>query len=193
VVHGAARARHRHLSGGASTGQLLFLPVMANITEAYGWRTTVLSIAAVVCVVLPLVALVLRDRPSDVGLMPYGETGEPKPTVAPKGNPVVLAFCNAARRRALPGLLAPRRHLLCLRRLDQRPDRHPSHSGLHGSRFTAVTGAALLATMGVFNFIAPQLRLARRQVRQPRAAVDLLRLRGLSLFYLPFSFVDSTP
>src|SRR5678815_2861281 len=32
------------LSGGASTGQLLFLPVMANITASYGWRTTVLSI-----------------------------------------------------------------------------------------------------------------------------------------------------
>ena len=26
------------LSGGAATGQLLFLPVMANITAAYGWR-----------------------------------------------------------------------------------------------------------------------------------------------------------
>src|SRR5690348_11543126 len=54
------------LSGGASTGKLLVLPVMANITAAYGWRTTVLSIAAVVCAVFPLVALILRDRPSDV-------------------------------------------------------------------------------------------------------------------------------
>ena len=32
--------------GGASTGQLLFLPVMANVTAAYGWRATVLCIAA---------------------------------------------------------------------------------------------------------------------------------------------------
>src|SRR6185295_197104 len=80
------------LSGGASTGQLLFLPVMANVTAAYGWRTTVLCIAGVVCVVLPLVALLMRDRPSDLGLMPYGETGEPKPAQPAKGNPVVLAF-----------------------------------------------------------------------------------------------------
>ena len=36
------------LSGGASTGQLLFLPVMANVTAAYGWRATVICIAAVV-------------------------------------------------------------------------------------------------------------------------------------------------
>src|SRR5262249_3098011 len=34
------------LSGGSSTGQLVFLPVMANITSAYGWRTTVIVIAA---------------------------------------------------------------------------------------------------------------------------------------------------
>ena len=48
------------LSGGASTGQLLFLPVMANVTAAYGWRTTVIAIALVVCVVIPLVALIMR-------------------------------------------------------------------------------------------------------------------------------------
>ena len=75
------------LSGGASTGQLLFLPVMANVTAAYGWRATVICIAAVICVVIPLVALLMRDRPSDIGLMPYGETGQPKP--AQPANPVM--------------------------------------------------------------------------------------------------------
>ena len=44
------------LSGGSATGQLLFLPVMANITAAYGWRTTVLAVAGVALVVLPIVA-----------------------------------------------------------------------------------------------------------------------------------------
>jgi len=106
--------------------------------------------------------------------MPYGETGEPKPTVAPKGNPVVLAF--ATLRDAVHyGTSGSSPHLLCLRR---------STNGLIGTHlipacmdhgFTAVTGAALLATMGVFIHRHHQLRLARRQVRQPRAAVDLLR------------------
>src|SRR4029079_15581072 len=80
------------LSGGASTGQLLFLPVMANVTAAYGWRATVIAIAGVVCVVLPPVALLMRDRPSDIRLMPYGETGEVKPALRQHGNPIVLAF-----------------------------------------------------------------------------------------------------
>ncbi|MGA8816279.1 MAG: MFS transporter, partial [Xanthobacteraceae bacterium] len=75
------------LSGGSSTGQLVFLPVMANITSTYGWRTTVIVIAAITAAIVPLVALLLRDRPQDVGLLPYGETGEVKPVPAPKGNP----------------------------------------------------------------------------------------------------------
>ena len=141
------------LSGGASTGQLLFLPVMANVTAAYGWRTTVLCIAAVVCVVLPLVALIMRDRPSDVGLMPYGETGEPKPAPPPKGNPVALAF--GALRDAVHvrdfWLLAAT-YFIC----------GASTNGLIGTHlipacmdhgYSEVTGATLLTTMGVFNFI----------------------------------------
>src|SRR5262249_3866147 len=43
------------LSGGSASGQLLFLPVMANITASYGWRTTVITIAIVLSVVIPLV------------------------------------------------------------------------------------------------------------------------------------------
>jgi sugar phosphate permease len=179
------------LSGGASTGQLLFLPVMANITAAYGWRTTVLSIAAVVCVVLPLVALILRDRPSDVGLMPYGETGEPKPAVAPKGNPVVMAF--ATLRDAVQykdfWLLAGT-YFVC----------GASTNGLIGTHlipacmdhgFTAVTGAALLATMGVFNFIGTTSSGWLADKFDNRMLLSTYYgLRGLSLFYLPFSFVD---
>ena len=88
------------LSGGASTGQLLFLPVMANITAAYGWRTTVLSIAGVVCVVVPLVALFMRDRPQDVGLLPYGETGEVEARGARRRAIRSRSPSAAARRRA---------------------------------------------------------------------------------------------
>jgi sugar phosphate permease len=140
------------LSGGASTGQLIFLPVMANITAAYGWRATVLCIAAVVCVILPLVALIMRDRPSDVGLMPYGEVGEPKPAAAPKGNPVSLAFGALGRAvRVKDFWLLAGTYFVC----------GASTNGLIGTHlipacidhgFTEVTGAALLATMGVFNF-----------------------------------------
>jgi sugar phosphate permease len=179
------------LSGGASTGQLLFLPVMANVTAAYGWRATVICIAAVVCVVLPLVALLMRDRPSDLGLMPYGETGEPKPAQPAKGNPVVLAF--AALRegaRVRDFWLLAGTYFVC----------GASTNGLIGTHlipacmdhgYTAVTGAALLATMGVFNFIGTTSSGWLSDKFDNRWLLFIYYgLRGLSLLYLPFSFTD---
>ena len=179
------------LSGGASTGQLLFLPVMANVTAAYGWRATVICIAAVVCVVLPVVALLLRDRPSDLGLMPYGETGVPKPAQPAKGNPVVLAF-GALREgaRVRDFWLLAATYFVC----------GASTNGLIGTHlipacmdhgYTAVTGAALLATMGVFNFVGTTSSGWLADKFDNRWLLFIYYgLRGLSLLYLPFSFTD---
>jgi sugar phosphate permease len=179
------------LSGGASTGQLLFLPVMANVTAAYGWRATVLCIAAVVCVVLPLVYLLMRDRPSDIGLMPYGETGQPKPAQPAKGNPVVLAF-GALREgaRVRDFWLLAGTYFVC----------GASTNGLIGTHlipacmdhgYTAVTGAALLATMGVFNFVGTTSSGWLADKFDNRWLLFIYYgLRGLSLLYLPFSFTD---
>jgi sugar phosphate permease len=80
------------LSGSVATGQLLFLPTLAGITTNYGWRATVLTVAGVVFVILPIVTFFMRDRPADVGLAPYGETGGPKTSAPMTGNPIALAF-----------------------------------------------------------------------------------------------------
>lgn len=180
------------LSGGASTGQLIFLPVMANVTAAFGWRTTVLAIAGVLCVVIPLVALIMRDRPQDVGLMPYGETGETKPAAPPpQGNPIMLAFGAlryAVRKRDI--WLIASTYFVC----------GASTNGLIGTHlipacidhgFSEVTGAALLATMGLFNFFGTTCSgwLADRFDNR-HLLFMYFGLRGLSLLYLPFSFVD---
>jgi sugar phosphate permease len=179
------------LSGGASTGQLLFLPAMANVTAAYGWRATVICIAAVVCVVLPLVTLLMRDRPSDLGLMPYGETGEPKPAQPAKGTPVMLAF-GALREgaRVRDFWLLAATYFVC----------GASTNGLIGTHlipacmdhgYTAVTGAALLATMGVFNFVGTTSSGWLADKFDNRWLLFIYYgLRGLSLLYLPFSFTD---
>ena len=57
-----------------SAGQLIFLPTLVAVTAMSGWRASVLLLAAVVSVLLLPVALLLRDRPSQMGLRPYGET-----------------------------------------------------------------------------------------------------------------------
>lgn len=60
-----------------ATGQLIFLPLIARTIEQDGWRTASLAISVLCALTIPLVLLVIRDRPSDVGLRPYGATGEP--------------------------------------------------------------------------------------------------------------------
>jgi len=180
------------LSGGAATGQLLFLPAIATVAAYFGWRITVLTIAAATCAIIPLVLLFLRDRPSDIGLMPYGETGTPTATPPPpRGNPVTIAFRalgEAARLRDFWILSAT--YFAC----------GASTSGLIGTHlipacidhgYSEVTGAAILATMGVFNFMGTTgSGWLSDRFDNRRLLCLYYGLRGVSLFYLPFSFID---
>ena len=80
------------LTASSATGNLIFLPVLASIVTHWGWRYATVTVAAVAfVVVLPLVALLLRDRPADLGLLPYGAT-EPDPVPAVVRNPFTAAI-----------------------------------------------------------------------------------------------------
>jgi predicted MFS family arabinose efflux permease len=66
------------LGAGTSAGTLLFVPIMMSLTLAFGWRAAVgLGVALLAIVVLPLVILLMRDTPSEVGLEMYGADREP--------------------------------------------------------------------------------------------------------------------
>jgi len=60
------------LTAGSATGQLVFLPLVAVVSEHHGWRPASLGVSAAALAVVPLVLWLLRDRPSDVGVAPYG-------------------------------------------------------------------------------------------------------------------------
>ena len=62
------------LTAASATGQLIFLPVIAWAAEPSSWRVASLIIAAAALAVVPLVLLLLRDRPADLGVTPYGAT-----------------------------------------------------------------------------------------------------------------------
>src|SRR6267154_1120423 len=64
------------LTASSATGQLLFLPLMAWIVEHQGWRPIVLLVACVAAIVLPIVALLLPEQPSVIGLRRYGEAAD---------------------------------------------------------------------------------------------------------------------
>ena len=79
--------RHRGLVMGIltaanATGQLIFLPVVASVAESTGWRTASLVISVSALAVVPLVLVLLRDHPRDLGVRAYGvyEPVTPEPT-----------------------------------------------------------------------------------------------------------------
>src|ERR1700754_273664 len=55
------------LTASVATGQLVFLPVLASVTERMGWRVAL----SIVCVMLGVAAftvlMLMRDRPGDLG------------------------------------------------------------------------------------------------------------------------------
>jgi sugar phosphate permease len=179
------------LTSATAAGQLLFLPVLAGIASAYGWRPMAFTVAAAAFALLPMVAILMRDRPADVGLTPYGEPPDAKQSTPSTGNPFAVAI------RALGiGLHSRDFYLLagsffvC----------GFSTNGLIGTHLIAacidngipeVTGASLLASMAIFNFIGTTGSgwLSDRVDNRMLLAV-YYGLRGLSLMYLPFSFVS---
>ncbi|GII01983.1 MFS transporter [Planobispora takensis] len=87
TVTGRWFVRHRGLvtgvlTAGGATGQLVFLPLVAALSEAHGWRAASLVTAGAALAVVPPVLLLLRERPADVGLRPYG-AAEPEPVPGP--------------------------------------------------------------------------------------------------------------
>src|SRR3979490_2407806 len=80
------------LTASVATGQLVFLPLLASVTERMGWRIAL----GLVCVMLGVAAFavltLMRDRPSDVGLRPFGDDGaQPLPAQPPIHAPIMAA------------------------------------------------------------------------------------------------------
>jgi len=179
------------LTSAAAAGQLLFLPPLASIAANYGWRPMVLALAGVAAALLPVVAVLMRDRPEDMGIAPYGgQRGSPiaKPADANPVSAALKALGIGVRSRDF--WLIAGSYFIC----------GASTNGLVGTHLipacidngmAEVTAASLLASMAVFNFIGTTGSgwLSDRVDNRLLLAV-YYGLRGLSLFYLPFSFVS---
>src|SRR5215475_12435279 len=60
------------LTAGGAAGQLVFLPILALVIEARGWRAAALIVSGAALAVVPLVLIWLRNDPADVGVRAYG-------------------------------------------------------------------------------------------------------------------------
>lgn len=80
------------LSAASATGQLIFLPPAAWITETYGWRAALLPFVLLNGVLAILFIFFSRDRPADVGLPPFGEDRVLPDPLPPSGNVFAVSF-----------------------------------------------------------------------------------------------------
>src|ERR1700747_1449536 len=65
---------------------------MAALATSAGWRIASLVLVAAVVALVPVIAVLMRDRPEDLRLARYGEANDARPAAQPPGNPVVVAF-----------------------------------------------------------------------------------------------------
>jgi len=64
-------------SAASGIGGVLFNPFGGYLIQAHGWRTSYLVFGGIILLlVVPVLGLLLRDHPSDMGLKPFGEKAD---------------------------------------------------------------------------------------------------------------------
>ncbi len=179
------------LTASSATGQLVFLPLIAELTERYGWRLALVFVCALLVAAAFVALALMRDRPSDLNLPPYGETAVVPAPAQPAGGLGSLLMSpfkvlrEGARAPVFWVLFAT--FFIC----------GCSTNGLIQTHFitlcgdyglAAVAAASVLAMMGVFDFIGT---IGSGWLSDRYDSRWLLfwyyGLRGLSLLYLPFT------
>ncbi len=175
------------LTAGSATGQLIFLPVIATTAEELGWRIASLIIAGGALVVVPVVVLLLRDRPSDIGVLAYGAAAPDVETpVVPRESAVRLALGalrEASRSRAFWALAVG--FAICGATTNGLVGTHFIPSA-HDHGMPQTTAAGLLAVVGIFDIAGTVLSGWLTDRVNPRILLAAYyALRGVSLFLLP--------
>ncbi len=173
-----------------ATGQLVFLPLIASLSTHYGWRMSLVFVCCMLALAGVVAWLLMRDRPSDVGLPLYGETAVAPPPLAGVGlgsllmSPLIVLrdcvrvpifwilfgtffICGSSTN----GLIQTHFIALC-----------------HDYGLAATLAASVLAMMGIFDFIGTIGSGWLSDRIDPRWLLFwYYGLRGLSLLYLPFT------
>src|ERR1700693_1865227 len=178
------------LTARAAPGHLVSLPLLASLTERMGWRIAL----ALMCVMLGVAAfavlMVMRDRPSDVGLRPFGDEGtQPLPLPPPNTAPIMAAALgtlrDAARTRVFWILFAT--FFICGASTNGLVQVHLIPMCLDFG-IPQVQAASLLAAMGVFDFFGTICSVWLSDRYDNRYLLFwYYGLRGLSLLLLPLS------
>lgn len=177
------------LAASSATGQLVFLPAIAALSDTFGWRISLGFICGALLVVTLIVLALMRDRPADLGLPAYGDSAlTPAPQLASFGQMMLtpLVVLRDAGKTGVFWVLFATFFICGL-----------STNGLIQTHFVALCGdygiaavsaAGVLAMMGIFDFFGT---IGSGWLSDRYDNRWLLfwyyGLRGLSLVFLPFT------
>ena len=174
------------LTAASATGQLIFLPGLSHLAQTYGWKSVSLTVASFAMLVVPFVFFFLRDKPADLGILPYGAPADWQPPAKSELSAVALAIDTlkqSSKRKDFWYLSGS--FFVC----------GLSTSGLIGTHFIPAAhdhgmpttlAASLLAMVGVFDVIGTVFSGWLTDRYDPRKLLFFyFGLRGLSLFLLP--------
>jgi sugar phosphate permease len=163
----------------SSAGQLVFFPLLTAVAGSASWRAATWLLAALLGLAALLAALLVRERPSDVGLRPYGATDD-----APIAERADRGILRRALRTPEFWLLSGT-FFVCGATSNGVVGQHfIAHAVDHG--FTPVEASGALAVMGLFNFMGTLASGWLTDRMDPRRLLLAFYVfRGLSLLYLP--------
>jgi len=176
------------LTASTATGTLIFLPVLAAISESGGWQPVIATLTVITLALIPLILWLMPERPASIGTEAYGaEPGSPPPEIV-RTNPVKLALTTltTASKKADFWLLFGTFFVCGF-----------TTNGLVGTHMialcadygvAAVTAAGLMAMMGVLDLAGTTASGWLTDRYDSRKLLFIYyTLRGLSLIYLPYS------
>jgi MFS family permease len=177
------------LSAGSATGSLVFLPLVASLTESPGgWRLAAVVVSLVALLTVPLVLLFFREYPADLGIPPYGadEVVPPPPVTASAALLAARGLAKAARTRTFWLLAAG--FAICGATTNGLVATHFIPAA-HDHGMPSVNAAGLLALIGVFDLVGTVLSGWLSDRADPRILLAIYYgLRGVSLLVLPRLF-----
>jgi MFS family permease len=176
------------IAASTATGQLVFLPILAAVAQAGGWQPVVWIAALAAAAMIPIVALLVPETPAAIGLQPYGAAVGSLVAPTLRANPIGVAFAALGRGAKSGGFwLLFASFFVC----------GASTNGLIGTHLISycidhgipeVTGAGLLAAMGIFDLVGTTASGWLSDRFDNRWLLFwYYGLRGLSLLYLPYS------
>ncbi len=166
-----------------SAGQLMFIPLLTLAARGGDWRVASLGIGALALVLLPVFWLLVRDRPSEVGMGLDGARLDPNVAVVPPAKPDGGIMRQALKSKDFWLLSAT--FFVC----------GFTSNGIIGTHFisycsdiglSAGYAAGMLAIMGAFNFVGTMGSGYLTDRYDPRFLLAVYyAFRGLSLLVLP--------